>query len=106
LLGEPPLPTVIGLPEPGTPAFEADIRLSDRLESVGGQPTAGLPLEEVTKMVRGPIGEPVTLTFRRKGDDAPHVVTIERAVISVESILGDVRGPDGRWNFLNHRRAR
>mgnify|MGYP000072391091 CR=1 FL=1 len=25
LLGEPPMPTVIGLPEPGTPAAEADI---------------------------------------------------------------------------------
>jgi carboxyl-terminal processing protease len=100
LLGEPPMPTVIGLPEPGTPAAEADIRLGDRIEAVDGQATAGLELDEVTRMVRGPIGKPVTLTVMRPGADAPHAVTLYRAVIMVESILGDVRGPDGRWNFL------
>jgi carboxyl-terminal processing protease len=100
LLGEPPMPTVIGLPEPGTPAAEADIRLGDRIEAVDGQATAGLELDEVTRMVRGPIGKPVMLTVMRPGADAPHAVTLNRAVIMVESILGDVRGPDGRWNFL------
>jgi carboxyl-terminal processing protease len=100
LLGEPPTPTVIGLPEPGTPAASADIRLGDRIEAVDGQATAGLELDAVTRMVRGPIGAPVTLTIMRPGADAPHTVTIDRAVIMVESILGDVRGPDGRWNFL------
>lgn len=100
LLGEPPMPTVIGLPEPGTPASEADIRLGDRIEAVDGQATAGIELDEVTRMVRGPIGKPVTLTVMRPGAHAPHAVTLNRAVIMVESILGDVRGPGGRWNFL------
>ncbi len=100
LLGEPPTPTVIGLPEPGTPAAEADIRLGDRIAAVDGQATAGIELDEVTRMVRGPIGKPVTLTVMRPDADAPHAVTLNRAVIMVESILGDVRGPDGRWNFL------
>jgi carboxyl-terminal processing protease len=100
LLGEPPMPTVIGLPEPGSPAAEANIRLGDRIEAVDGQATAGLELDDVTRMVRGPIGEPVTLTVMRPGAAAPHAVTVKRAVIMVESILGDVRGPDGRWNFL------
>jgi carboxyl-terminal processing protease len=100
LLNEPPTPTVIGLPEPGSPAAEADIRLGDRIEAVDGQATAGIELDEVTRLVRGPIGKPVTLTVMRPGADAPHAVTLNRAVIMVESILGDVRGPDGRWNFL------
>ena len=100
LLGEPAMPTVIGLPEPGTPAAEANIRLGDRLEAVDGQTTAGLDLEEVTSMVRGPVGEQVTLSIRRPDAAAPHVVRIVRAVINVESVLGDVRGPDGRWSFL------
>jgi carboxyl-terminal processing protease len=94
------MPTVIGLPEPGTPAAEADIRLGDRLEAVDGQATAGLDLEEVTSMVRGPVGEQVTLSIRRPDATAPHVVRIVRAVINVESVLGDIRGPDGSWNFL------
>jgi carboxyl-terminal processing protease len=100
LLGTPPMPTVIGLPEPGTPAAEADIRLGDRIEAVDGTATAGLDLEEVTRMVRGPVGAPVTLTILRPDAEATHAVTIDRAVITVESILGDVRGSDGKWNFL------
>jgi carboxyl-terminal processing protease len=99
-LGEPPMPTVIGLPEPGTPAAAADIRLGDQIIAVDGQLTAELSLQEVTRMVRGPIGESVTLTIMRPDGEAPHDVTIERAVIMDESILGDVRGPDGRWNFI------
>jgi carboxyl-terminal processing protease len=100
LLGDPKLPTVIGLPEPGTPAADADVRLADRIEAVDGNSTAGLGLDEVTAMVRGPVGEPVTLSIRRPGADQPHVATIERAVINVESVLGDVRRADGRWNFV------
>jgi carboxyl-terminal processing protease len=100
LLGEPALPTVIGLPEPGTPAAAADIRLADRIEAVDGTTTAGLNLDEVTSMVRGPVGEPVTLSIRRPGADQPHVVTLDRAVINVESVLGDVRRSDGRWDYL------
>jgi carboxyl-terminal processing protease len=100
MLGDPKMPTVIGLPEPGTPAADADIRLADKIEAVDGKATAGLELEQVTSMVRGPVGKPVTLTVRRAGVSEPHVVTIERATINVESVLGDVRGPDGRWDFL------
>jgi carboxyl-terminal processing protease len=100
LFGEPKMPTVIGLPERGTPAAAADIRLADRIEAVDGKATAGLSLEEVTTMVRGPVGEPVTLSIRRPGADEPHVVRLDRAVINVESVLGDVRQSDGRWNYL------
>jgi len=100
LLGEPPMPTVIGLPEPGTPAARADIRLADQIETVDGRATAGLSLDEVTSMVRGQIGEPVTLRIRRPDAEEPHLVRIERDIINVESILGDLRGKDGRWKFL------
>jgi carboxyl-terminal processing protease len=100
MLGEPPLPTVIGLPERGSPAEGADIRLGDRLEAVDGTATAGLDLEKITAMVRGPVDEPVTLSIRRPGADQPHVITLVRAIINVESILGDVRLKDGRWDFI------
>jgi carboxyl-terminal processing protease len=100
MLGDPKMPTVVGLPEPGTPAAAADLRLADRIEAVDGKSTAGLELEQVTGMVRGPVGAPVTLTVRRPGVSKPHVVTIDRATINVESILGDVRGADGHWKFL------
>jgi carboxyl-terminal processing protease len=99
LLGDPPLPTVVGLPEPGTPAAEADVRLADRLLAVDGKSTAGMTLDAVTDMVRGPTGSPVKLTLARPGEEATRDVTIERAVITVESVLGDLRHADGRWNY-------
>jgi carboxyl-terminal processing protease len=46
------------------------------------------------------VGEPVTLSIRRPGAAEPHVVTIDRAIINVESVLGDVRRSDGRWDYL------
>jgi carboxyl-terminal processing protease len=100
MLGEPSLPTVIGLPLPGTPAADADVQLGDRITAVDGRPTEGLELEAVTQMVRGRVNEPVTLTVRRPGAEATHDVTLNRALIMRESVLGDVRGPDGQWNFL------
>jgi carboxyl-terminal processing protease len=100
MMGDPKMPTVLGLPEPGSPAAAADIRLGDQIEAVDGKSTAGLELEEVTGMVRGLVGEPVTLSIRRPGVSEPQVVTLERAVINVESILGDTRTKDGQWNYL------
>jgi carboxyl-terminal processing protease len=100
ILGEPPLPTVIGLPEEGTPAYDANIRLGDRIEAVDGQATAGLDLDQVVNLVRGPVGREVTMTMRRRGADQPHIVTVTRGEIAVESIVGDSRDPEGRWNFI------
>lgn len=100
LLGDPPLPTVVGLPEPGTPAAESGVQLADRLTAVDGKSTAGLTLEEVTSLVRGPTDSMVTLALTRPGEAVERVVEVRRAVINVESVLGDLRGDDGRWNYL------
>lgn len=100
LLGDPPWPTVVGLPELGTPAAEADVQLADRLIAVDDKSTAGLTLDEVTELVRGPTDTEVKLTLQRPDKTTSREVTVKRAVIVVESVLGDVRGPDGRWNFI------
>ena len=62
--------------------------------------TAGVTLEKVTDLVRGPKGTPVTLSILRPGETTPRTVDVQRDVITVESVLGDVRGPDGRWNYV------
>jgi carboxyl-terminal processing protease len=99
LLGEPPLPTVIGPPAPGTPAFHADVRFGDRVVAVDQHPVESLSLNDVTQMIRGPAGESVTLTLQRSPADTRHDVQLTRAIIPVESVLGDVRRPDGTWQF-------
>ena len=50
----------------GSPASEAQILPKDEIIAVDEQPLAGLPLHQVSEMIRGPAGQPVTLTIRRK----------------------------------------
>ena len=100
ILGSPPLPTVYRAPEKGTPADKAGISVGDRVEAIDGTMAAGLTFPEVAKMLRGPVGESVKVRLRRRNVDDPIVLDIERGVINVESILGDRRLPDGRWDFI------
>ena len=99
MLGQPPQLTVIGPPLPGTPAFTADIRSGDRILAINGKPTQPMELLEVLKEMRGPVGEPVVLSLVHVGQTEPIEVTLTRAVITVESILGDVRNADNSWRF-------
>ncbi len=100
LLGKPPMPTVIGLPAPDAASFDADVHLADRILAVDGRSTTGLDLEAVRGMVRGAVDETVTLTLLTPGSDKSRDVTLKRAVITVESVLGDLHGADGRWRHM------
>jgi carboxyl-terminal processing protease len=48
-----------------TPASRAGLQPGDVLVSVSGKPVAGLPLDEMTGLVRGPAGTTVELVIRR-----------------------------------------
>jgi carboxyl-terminal processing protease len=98
-LGDPPRLTVVGPPEPGTPAFTADIRSGDIIVAIDDKPTNDLPLAEVLRSMRGPVGEAVVLSVLHEGDTEPVDVSIVRAVITVESILGDIRDDVNHWQF-------
>ena len=99
LLGQAYLIRGSGPPEPGTPAFTADIRSGDRILAINGEPTQPMQLLDVLKQMRGPVGEPVVLSLVHVGETEPIEVTLTRAVITVESILGDVRDEDNNWLF-------
>jgi carboxyl-terminal processing protease len=99
ILGEPPLPTVISPLEPSTPASKANLQLGDRILAIDGTPTAGLTMHEILRQMRGPVGEPVSLTIERDAAASPLTVAVTRQVITVESILGDFRDNNGNWNF-------
>ncbi len=98
-LGEPPLLTIVGPPEPGTPAFRADIRSGDRITALDGKPTEGMEMLEVLKIMRGKTGDAVVLTIIHQGEEAAQDISLTRAVITLESILGDLRKEDGSWIF-------
>jgi len=98
-LGEPPLPTVISPPAPGTPAFAAGIQAGDRILEIADSPTAGMTISQVLSRVRGLVGELVSLTIEREAEPEPITVSLVRQVITVESIFGDIRDEEGDWQY-------
>ncbi|MFE4410578.1 S41 family peptidase [Streptomyces sp. NPDC056821] len=80
----------------GSPAAAAGIRRGDRLRSVDGEPTDGLPVTDVVALLRGdaddaPAGTAVTLGLQR-GKRA-WTQTLRRARLSTDSVT--VRRPTG-----------
>ena len=84
----------------GTPAYEAGIRAGDRVLTIDGRNTDEMSLEEAIRRMRGKPGDSVALSVLHEGDKKPVDITIVRAVIHVESVLGDTRNRDGSWNFF------
>jgi carboxyl-terminal processing protease len=86
----------------GSPAYEADILAGDRILKIDGRATEGMPLDDATDLIRGEIGTPVVLEFGRAGRETPLVMSLKRAEIKVDSVLGDTRKADDSWDFHLH----
>lgn len=72
---------------PGGPAEAAGVRDYDRIARINDASTEGMQLEQVSGLIRGLPGTPVTLTLQRPGVAAPVVITITRGPIVVPSIF-------------------
>jgi len=99
LLGEPPKLVIVGPPDPGTPAARARLLPGDRILAIEGQATAGMTMDDVLGRMRGEPGAPLRLTIQHAHEQVSRTVDLVRELITIESILGDVRGDDGRWRF-------
>jgi len=84
----------------GTPAYKAGVRAGDRIVAIDGKATANKTLNDIVGWLRGKPGEPVSISVLREGKEEPIQFDLVRAKIRVDSILGDVREPDGTWNFF------
>jgi carboxyl-terminal processing protease len=73
-------------PLPGTPAAKAGMRFGDRIVEVDGRDARGWTTQEVSKAVRGPEGERVTIKVERAGSEAPLYFTILRGSVPQPSV--------------------
>lgn len=84
-----------------TPAYKAGLMPGDTILAIDGKDTAELALRDCVELIHGLEGEPVTLKIERSGHDEPLEFTIVRAIIEVDSVMGDLRQSDSKhpWRF-------
>lgn len=70
-----------------TPAFRAGLCQGDRIVQVEGESIAGLTLDEVARLLRGPNGTAVNITLRRLGENELFSVTIIRTQIERDTVF-------------------
>lgn len=70
----------------GTPAAKLGLRYGDRILEVDGKDAREWSSEQVSKNVRGALGEPVTLKVERAGSEAPQYFTIVRDAVPLLTI--------------------
>ena len=70
----------------GTPAAKLGLRYGDRIVEVDGKDARDWTSEQVSKNVRGGLGEPVKIKVDRAGHPAPLYFTIVRAAVPLPTI--------------------
>jgi carboxyl-terminal processing protease len=94
-------------PMVGTPAYEAGVLAGDVIVKIDGKSTETLRMSEAVDLIQGEPGTKVTLTVLHEGAKEPVDIPITRAVIKVQSVLGDVRKPGNKgWEFMLDRENR
>jgi carboxyl-terminal processing protease len=73
-------------PIQGTPAAKAGLRFGDRVVEVDGKDARDWTTPQVSKAVRGPEGEPVSIKVERAGNQSPLYFTIRRGSVPQPSI--------------------
>jgi len=80
-----------------TPAYKAGIKPGDLIVKLDDTPVKGMSLNDAVKKMRGKPNTQITLTISRKGESAPIVVTLTRAVIRVQSVKSKMIEPGYAW---------
>jgi carboxyl-terminal processing protease len=85
----------------GTPAYKAGVQAGDRIVEIDGKSTEGITnLEDAVSKLKGEAGSSVTITIVHRGQRTPEKLTITREVVHVETVLGERRKQDDRWDFM------
>lgn len=68
-----------------TPAERAGLRTNDRIIAVDGASIIGITVDSAVELMRGAVGDPVTITIARAGED-PFDVTLVRDTIPLRTV--------------------
>lgn len=94
---DPSEPVRVVTPLVGSPALEAGLLPNDLIVSVDGMDVSSMELPLVSARLKGTPGTSVSLGVLR-GEETVSM-TVQRATIELESIVGDHRDADNRWVY-------
>lgn len=83
----------------GSPAYEKGILAGDTILEIEGHSTEGMTLEEAVELTTGKLGTPVRLKIKHAHNEATEDLDIKRAIIKLETVLGDRRLDDDHWSY-------
>ncbi|MEQ8786379.1 MAG: S41 family peptidase [Pirellulaceae bacterium] len=84
----------------GSPAYEAGVIAGDQIVEIEGENSKGITLDEAVKKLKGKVGTKVKVTVRHPGDEKTEEMALERQIVRVETVLGDLRNDDDSWDYL------
>jgi len=76
-----------------TPAARAGLQPNDLIVAINGEQVIGLSLQEAVEKMRGPVNSSIKLSIRR-GTGEPFEVTLQRAIITVQSVRSRIESED------------
>ncbi len=80
------------------PAIKAGIKPGDYIVKVDSHAVQGIDLRQAVGLMRGKVGEPVTLTVLRKGEKKPLVFKLVRENIQIKSV--DNKLLDNKYGYI------
>lgn len=65
----------------GSPGSKLGVKPGDRIDAINGEPARGLPIDEVTRRITGPVGTTVNVTMYSPRTGTSRTMTAERALV-------------------------
>ena len=86
-------------PMVGTPAHEAGVLAGDLIIKIDDKSTEGFRINDAVRHIQGEPGTKISLTVVHEGSRTPETLTMNRALIEVQTVLGLSRREDNLKEF-------
>ena len=83
-----------------SPSYHAGVRAGTWIVKIGDKDATNISVDQAIELIKGEIGSKVAVTFRDKKTDKDSTLQIERAIVQVQTVLGDQRLPSNQWDYL------
>jgi carboxyl-terminal processing protease len=84
----------------GSPAYRAGMQAGDVIDEIEGKKLESVSLDEAVRRMKGEPGTSVTITIVRPRNGERQTLTLTREIIHLDTVRGDRRDEQDRWDFM------